>query len=127
LHGDDLVVLHWDFAGALVAEWELANTLVHWAFHNEPGGRVNDNAVHALVDGYRSRSGSFPVLQLPDFCVAVSGWLNWSYNQFCAAIDNADLEAQEFAMRETQWLLAHPLTVDKLERMVEAVAASART
>jgi hypothetical protein len=125
--GDDLVVLHWDFAGALVAEWELANTLVHWAFHDEPNGRVNDNAVRALLDGYRCRSGVFPVLTLADFCVAVSGWLNWSYNQFCAAIDHQDREAQAFAMRETRWLLAYPLTVDKVERMADAVAAGART
>lgn len=119
--GDDVVVLHWDFAGPLVPEWELGYVLLHWALILEPADRVNVVAARAIADGYRSRGGVFPTLDRSTFAVAISGWLNYTYGQICTAIDEQDPDRRRFATGETSGLLADPMSVAKLERLIRAL------
>lgn len=116
--GGDLVVVHWDFAGPLTAEWELASVLLQWAMYSER----NLEAARALMDGYRARSGGeSPALTLRSFNVAITGWLNWAHNQACEAIDPRSEEKAEFAERALRETLDDPLTVAKLSSFLDGL------
>ena len=115
--GDDLVVVHWEFAGPQVPAWELAYVLVHWVVQPE----INVPGALALADGYRSRAGAFPKLDLGSFNVYITAWLNWTFNQFCEATNPESAEAAEFSEREIRDLLADPLSTAKLERLIEVL------
>lgn len=116
LQGGAIAVLHWDFSGAMVPAWELASTLVHWSILGAK--HVNRVAARALVDGYRSRAGSVPTLDLSAFSVAISGYLNWTHAQICGAIESPSAEEHEFAKSESKTLMADPLSVATLEQFV---------
>ena len=117
--GDDLVLTHWDFAGPQVAEWELAHVLLQWTGY----GGLNVPAARALVEGYGAASGgrAAPVLSLESFTVAVTGYLNWTFNAFCEAIDPEGREQGAFAERAIQELLEDQFTVATLEQLLAAV------
>jgi Ser/Thr protein kinase RdoA (MazF antagonist) len=116
--GDELVVVHWDFAGPMYRDWELAKVLWQWTLESS----ASVDAARALLDGYRSRSASgAPALRLDSFTAAITGWLNWLHNQACEVIDpeTPDREAySELALRAT---LDDPLTVAQLQGLLEAV------
>ena len=115
--GDELVVLGWDFAGPMSPTWELGSVLWHWAMHptiHLPAGR-------ALIEGYSKVSGEQPRLELGTFAVAITGWLNWAYNQFCESATPENQEGQAFADREIRDLVEHPLSVAKIEEFVQAL------
>lgn len=117
--GHDLVVLEWTFTGSLTAEQEVASLLTHWV--GRPA--LNHRGARAFVDGYTDRAGSFPQLTLDSFGVAISGYLNWTYNAFCEAIDPPPhLDGAAFAEREVADLLAHPLTPAALQQLIRATA-----
>lgn len=114
--GDDLIVVHWDFAGPHVPEWEIGAALLQWVV---PHG--NPVTARAFAEGYAERFGSFPTLGLPSFTVAISQWLNWFHARMCEAIDPSSTELGAFSEGEVRDLLADPLSVPKLERLLEAL------
>ena len=116
--GDELVVVHWDFAGPMYRDWELAKVLYQWTLESA----VNIEAARALLDGYRGRAGGpAPALQLDSFTAAITGWLNWLYNQACEVIDPETSEKAEFSELALRAVLDDPLTVARLEGLLVAL------
>jgi hypothetical protein len=114
----ELVVMHWAYAGANVPEWEIAYCLMQWTVQRG----VNVNAARAFIEKYGQRAGRIPSLDLSSFVLGVTGWLNWSYNQICEAIDPETPERADFSVREMRELFKDPLTTVKLERVLDALA-----
>ena len=113
--GGELVVMHWDFAGPIVPEWELATMLFHWT-----QGGANLDAARALSDGYRKRRAHVR-LTLGSFSSVITGWLTWLLHRAWEASDPEPSEKRDFAERSVAELIGEPLTVDKLEALLRAV------
>lgn len=113
-HSDELVIMEWDFAGSLTPELELGSALMHWT--TQPS--INDLAIKALRDGYVQAAGQWPRLEIASFTVAISGWLNWTYNTICEAINPSDEDQADVAERETLELLRRPLARSSLEQLL---------
>jgi hypothetical protein len=113
-HNDELVVTEWDFAGSLTPELELGYALTHWTLRPS----INRKTVAAFRDGYVDAAGHWPELELASFAVAAAGWLNWTYNTICEAIDPDDSAHVEFAERGTVDLLNRPMTRSSLEQLL---------
>ncbi len=118
-HNDELVVTEWDFAGSLTREQELGYALGHWTLRPS----FNRQAAQAFRDGYIQTAGDWPKLDLASFAVAVSGWLNWTYNTICEAIDPTDADQAEVSERGTVDLLTRPMTRASLQDLLAAVDA----
>jgi hypothetical protein len=115
--GGELVVMHWDFAGPMVPEWELASTLFHWT-----QGAGNLDAARALASGYRERRGALPPLALGSFGSVVTGWLTWLLHRAWEASDPVPSDERAFAERAVSEVLDEPLTVAKLRALLAAVS-----
>ncbi|WP_129669454.1 hypothetical protein [Phytoactinopolyspora endophytica] len=118
-HNDELVVTEWDFAGSLTSELELGSALTHWTLRPS----INGNAAAAFRDGYVHAAGQWPRLGLASFSVAITAYLNWTYNTICEAIDPTDSDHAIFAERETTDLLKRPITRSSLEQLLAALEA----
>lgn len=112
---DELVLVHWDFAGPHRPEWELAYVLAHWTIH----GPANPGTARALVAGYRDRAGAVPSLDLSSFWLTISAHLNWTYDQFCTARSTIGAEKRAYVETELQQLIADPLTVTRIEQLLD--------
>jgi hypothetical protein len=111
---DELVVMHWDFTGPMTPEWELATTLMQWT-----GSGAHPEAARALLDGYVSRAKTMPTLTLGSFTLSVTGWLTWLLHRAWEAADPQPSEQRDFAQRTLRELLDAPLTVAKLNALVD--------
>lgn len=118
-HNDELVVTEWDFAGSLTPELELGWALTQWTLRPS----INRTAIAAFHDGYVQADGRWPKLELASLVTAVTGWLNWTYQTICAAINSADSDHAAFAERETVDLLNQPMTRASLQQLLAAVDA----
>ncbi|GAB3839776.1 hypothetical protein [Kribbella italica] len=114
-HRDDLVITEWDFAGSLTPEQELGSALGHWGLRPA----LNRTAIVAFREGYVQAAGKWPELELTSFAVAVTGWLNWTYNTLCEAIDPSDPDRAPFAEREVSDLLQRPMTRASLQQLLD--------
>ncbi|MET9268488.1 hypothetical protein [Kribbella sp. NPDC003557] len=112
-HHGRLVVMEWDFAGSLTPDLELGSALTQWFLRPE----LNVRGLDAFKDGY-GEVREWPRLDLSSFAVAISGWLNWSYNAMCEAIDPEDADRAVFAEREAVGVLDRPMTCGGLERLL---------
>lgn len=110
---DQLVVMEWDFAGALTPELEVASALTQWVMRPT----VNSRAIQGFRQGYGELQ-AWPELHLESFAVAISGWLNWTYNAICEAIDPEDEDRALFAEREAVGVLDRPMTCSGLEQLL---------
>ena len=117
-HHGELVVTEWDFAGPLTPSLELGSALVHWTLRP----LVSHKAITAFRDGYVQAAGRWPQLDLACFAVAVTSWLNWTYNTICEAIDPSDNDHAAFAELETADLLGRPLTRSSLQQLLAALS-----
>lgn len=115
--GSELVVMHWDFAGPMLPEWELAGAFFQWT----KAGK-NLEAARALRAGYRERCGGMPALTLESFSSVITGWLTWLLHRAWEASDPEASEQRDFAARTLRELLDDPLTVPKLNALVSAVS-----
>jgi len=116
-HNDELVVTDWDFAGSLTPELELGWALTQWT--RQPS--INHQAITALRDGYVSAADHWPKLELASFAVAVSGWLNWTYDRICDATSTVDNDRLAYAEGEISDLLKRPMTRSSLQEILGAV------
>ncbi|MGZ0148160.1 hypothetical protein ACXJJ3_13900 [Kribbella sp. WER1] len=106
----ELMAMEWDFAGSLTPELELGSGLTQW-FRSDAKG------LRAFRDGYGGVR-AWPRLEMGSFAVGISGWLNWSYNAFCEAIDPEDADRAVFAEREAVGVLDRPMTCKGLEQLL---------
>lgn len=109
----ELIVMEWDFAGSMTPELELCSGLTQWVMRPA----INPKALTAFRDGY-SEVREWPKLDLSSFGVAVTGWLNWTYNSICEAINPEDPDRATFAEREAVGVLDRPLTRRGLEQLL---------
>ncbi|MFF0344369.1 hypothetical protein [Kribbella sp. NPDC004875] len=109
----ELVVMEWDFAGALTPELELGSGLTQWVLRPS----INPKAMAAFREGYAEQR-EWPKLDLSSFGVGVTGWLNWTYNSICEAVDPEDPDHADFAEREAVGVLDRPLTRQALEDLL---------
>jgi hypothetical protein len=115
--GDDLLVVHSAFTSGMVPAWELGYVLIHWALY----GRVNPSAARAVLDGYRDRAGVLPALELESFTLGIGGYINWTYNAFCEALLAEGTEKTAFAEMSVREVLDDPLTVEKLQQLLDSL------
>jgi thiamine kinase-like enzyme len=113
----ELVVIHWDFAGPMMPEWELATTLMHWT-----GSGTNLEVAQPLLTGYRERRGFAPRLSMSAFSPAITGWLTWLLHRAWEATDPQPSEKREFSERTLRETLDDPLTLAKLEAIMGAAS-----
>jgi hypothetical protein len=78
----------------------------------------------AFLAAYRGRMEGLDRLGLRMFTAGVSAWLNWAATRVMVVLD-ADREDDQLtkARRNVPGLLTAPLSLDRLERFVAAVAA----
>ncbi|MFI5695828.1 hypothetical protein ACIA58_28510 [Kribbella sp. NPDC051586] len=108
---DELIVMEWDFAGSMTPALELGAALTQWVMRPA----INRKALAAFREGY----GDWPAMDLSSFGVAITGWLNWTYNSICEAIDPQDPDHADFAEREAIGVLDRPMTRAGLEQLLE--------
>jgi hypothetical protein len=113
--GGELVVMHWDFAGPMTREWELASTLFHWT-----SAGTNLEAARAFSKGYRQRRDASAPLTLESFSTVVTGWLTWLLHRGWEASDPEPSEKRDFAERALRELIDDPLTIARLNELVHA-------
>jgi aminoglycoside phosphotransferase (APT) family kinase protein len=113
--GGALVVTGWEHAGGQPPAWELAEALMNWTI--DPDGAVNTAGARALVEGYRTRAGAVPPLDLTSFRGGVTAVANYVSGQLHIARDEAD----DFAERNVRHLVSHLPTRANLERILEVV------
>ena len=116
--GDEVIVVEWSFAGSLTPQLELGYLLVQWVLRPA----LNPAALAAFAEGYRAVAGGLPAMDRSSFAVAISGWLNWAFNQICEAIDPEDDDRADFARREVLDLFKHPLTVQSIDAVLDGLA-----
>jgi Ser/Thr protein kinase RdoA (MazF antagonist) len=116
--GDEVVVVHWDFAGAFLPSCELALVLSGWGTGHD--GSVNEPAVKALMDGYRSRAALLPKLDLSSFVADISAWLNWTAGRIGGALNGEDAEWRRREVLELRGLLANPRSRAHYEQILGA-------
>ncbi|GAB3432280.1 hypothetical protein [Flindersiella endophytica] len=113
-HNDELVVTEWDLSGSLTPELEIGWALAHWTL--QPA--LNPKGTAAFRDGYAATAGGWPDLELRSFAIAVTGYLNWTYQTVCAAINSKAADHRAFAEVEAADLLKSPMTRASLERLL---------
>ncbi|GAA4984794.1 phosphotransferase [Actinopolymorpha pittospori] len=118
-HNDELVATGWDLAGSLTPELELGCALRDWTLHPS----TNQQAITSFRDGYVEAAGQWPKLELASFAVAVTGYLNWTYDRICAAISSADSDHATFSESEAADLLNRPMTRSSLQQLLAAADA----
>ncbi|GAA1607423.1 MULTISPECIES: aminoglycoside phosphotransferase [Kribbella] len=109
----ELVAMEWDFAGSLTPELEIGSALTQWVLRPD----LNVKALQAFRDGYGAVR-AWPRLDMRSFAVGISGWLNWSYNAVCEAINPGSAELAVFAEREAVGVLDRPMTCKGLEQLL---------
>ncbi|WP_436533626.1 phosphotransferase enzyme family protein [Actinoplanes sp. HUAS TT8] len=119
--GGRLIVTGWEHAAGLPPAWELSSALANWAV--DPNGGVSAGGARALVDGYRSRAGSVPHLNLDTFSGTATALLNYVSGQVELAEKARGDEDVRFAERNVRHLLTHLPSRATFEHILEAVRA----
>ncbi|MGB6454964.1 MAG: hypothetical protein WBH47_10815 [Streptosporangiaceae bacterium] len=118
-----LVIVEWAFTGSNTPEQELGYVLGHWMMlPTEQATAARD-----FLDGYRARAREIPELAVRSFATHIASWLNWTYHTACAAISDSqdDPEGVEVAERQLRDLMAHPLSIAKLEGFLGLLSSPA--
>ena len=118
-----LIVTGWEHANGLPAEWELSSALVSWSVN--PNGGINVAGARALLEGYRQRAGSVPMLTLDTFRGAAIGLQNYVAGQVDRALDAAGTDDERYADRNVRHLLTHLPSAETYERVLDAALARA--
>jgi hypothetical protein len=118
-----LIVTGWEHANGLPAEWELSAALASWSVN--PNGGINAAGARALLEGYRHRAGSLPMLTLDTFRGAAIGLQNYVAGQVDRALDAAGTDDERYADRNVRHLLTHLPSAETYERVLDAALARA--
>ena len=119
---DQLVVTGWDYAGAVPPDWEMASALMAWS--ETIDGAPDAVPGQAFLAAYRAQVEAPDRLELRMFSAGVSATLNWTATRVAIALDgDVDGERRATARRALPGLLVEPLSLDRLEQLVDALAA----
>jgi hypothetical protein len=121
---DQLVLTTWDHAGAIPPDWELANALMSWCETIDGPGILDLAPGRAFLATYRARVEAPERLELRMFTAGVSAWLNWTATRVMIVLDgDRDDDQLPKARRNVPGLLTAPLSLDRLARFMDALAA----
>ncbi|HEY3799991.1 MAG TPA: phosphotransferase [Caulobacteraceae bacterium] len=113
-------LIDWEHAGHIPPAWELGSVLQLWA--TGPGDETVDVAAgQAIVEAYRVGGGWAGPLTLDIFAGSISAWLNWTVSRVYTALHGKDVAERERAATEASALLRHPVTADRLQRLVASL------
>jgi Ser/Thr protein kinase RdoA (MazF antagonist) len=118
----DLIVVGWEHAGGQPPSWELANALMDWTIN--PGGGVNKAGARALIDGYRTRAGTLPPLDLGSFRGAATSLTNYVTGQAQTAFEAGTNEDRKYADRSMRHLLSHLPARAAMEQLLDLAAVA---
>jgi len=116
--GRSLVVLGWEFSGAIPPRWDLG-MLLH-AYTETTNGTLHLPAARPIVNGYAAATGALPELDVTMFTPAITAWLNWLASRMGGALHSSDADARARFETELGHMLTYPLTRRKLERILSA-------
>ena len=122
--GDDLVVVSWEYAGAMTPRWDLGHALARWSA-GVGADEVNAPAGRALLDAYRAeaRDVALGEIDLGIFSADISAVLNWTATRIHIALHAHDAARRAAAAREIPELLSVPPSRRRYERILAAVSA----
>lgn len=122
--GDDLVVVSWEYAGAMPPRWDLGQALARWSA-GVNAEEVNGPAARALLAAYQAEApaGAVGQIDLGIFSADVSAAVNWTATRIHIALHAHDTPRRATAEREVPELLAAPPSRRRYERILEVVSA----
>ncbi len=120
--GDDLVVVSWEYAGAIPPRWDLGQALARWSAGADPE-EVNGAAAQELLKAYKreARGVSVGQLDLGIFSADISASLNWTATRLHIALHAEDRSRRQVTEREIPGLLAAPPSARRYERILEVL------
>ena len=117
--GGGVAVVGWEHASAVPPDWELGDALRAWS--EGPDLELGAQAARAFLDAYREIAGGPDRLELSMFASSVSAVLNWTATRVQIALTCDDEERRELAARNLPGLLEDPISLAKIERLVELI------
>lgn len=116
---DAIVVCGWEHASAIPPDWELGACVMAWAETDD--GRLVRTPAAAFLNAYRESGGSPVELETSMFTTGVTGLINWTASRVNIALNSDDSDERDLAARTVPGLLANPISVETLERLVESL------
>ena len=117
---DAIAVVGWEHASATPPDWELGDALRAWS--EGPDLELGAQAARAFLHAYRAVAGGPDRVELAMFSSSVSAVLNWTATRVQIALTCDDEERRELAERNLPGLLEDPISLAKIERLVERLA-----
>jgi hypothetical protein len=117
----DIIVLDWEHAGAQDARQELGYVLAGWCI---AGDGVSTDAARELFAGYASTTSVPPPLDVGMFAGVACANLNFTVGQAFSSLFATDDGQKRFANANVTNLLRHPLTVEALQAILDAISGS---
>jgi hypothetical protein len=120
--GNDLVVVLWEYAGAIPPRWDLGQALARWSAEDDPE-KINAPAAQALLDAYTSEARGVAAgdVDLGIFSADISASLNWTATRIDFALHAGDPTRREIAAREVPQLLSAPPSRRRYERILNVL------
>jgi hypothetical protein len=121
--GDDLVVVSWEYAGAIPPRWDLGQALARWSAGAD-AEEVNAPAAQSLLNAYmrEARGVSVGQVDLGIFSADISASLNWTATRVHVALHAGDRSRRQMAEREIPGLLAAPPSSHRYDRILKVLS-----
>jgi aminoglycoside phosphotransferase (APT) family kinase protein len=113
-----IIVLDWEHAGPQDPLQELGYVLVGWC---TAGDAVSTEAARALAAGYTAKSSLPASVDIGMFGGIACGNLNFTVGQAFSSLYATDADQKRFATTNVTNLLRHPVTVEMLEAVLDAI------
>jgi Ser/Thr protein kinase RdoA (MazF antagonist) len=112
-----LLIIDWDHAGPLPAEWELGYVLLQWCFRTDGG--VDFESAGTILEAYRAQSGRPVEVTGGTLLPAARAWLNFTTGTVAHAVANHGADGEELRLATLDRLLTHPLSRPALEALTK--------
>jgi hypothetical protein len=113
-----LLLVGWDHTCAVPPDWDLGGGLMAWS--ETIDGDHDHDVARSFLDGYREVAGDGLPIERRMFTAGVTAALNWVISRVNIALNDTG-EDQRLAERNVPILLANPLTVDSVDRLMAAL------
>jgi hypothetical protein len=113
-----LLLVGWDHTCAVPPDWDLGGSLMAWS--ETVDGDHDHDVARSFLDGYREVAGDGLPIERRMFTAGVTAALNWVISRVNIALNDTG-EDQRLAERNVPILLANPLTVDSVDRLMAAL------
>lgn len=117
---EEVVVVGWEHACAIPADWELGAALQAWSQGSDLDLGVA--AARSLFDAYRELAEGPDQLALSMFASGVTTLLNWTATRVQIALTDENEEERELATRSLPSLLDDPISLPKIEHLIATLS-----